>query len=222
MRTIQVDAATAVLLIFGIYSGEVQFSGRSDANTVVVTYGYFVDAMEVLEEEAMRPELSAAEKRIFFRQTPEQIIRAKSLSANFRASVISPERFHLEGSLSLGVLSVRQVNGGDLSMNAGTVYIDQCHGSIKTRLESGTLKVAGLCSGENHRLQARQGTIELHAGKLLGLVEASVDQGMITGKYLGKLERVGMTGWHLYPAASEPDTSVICNVGSGTITLSEG
>lgn len=219
MATLQIYTSTALFLALSIDSGRVRFTGNHETQEIVVTYGYFVNDTEVLVYDSMRPEFRLEDTRILLRQKPEQAARATAMGAQMSASIIAPDRLRFEGGLKDGILTLSRANGCDIRMNDGIVEIYQCRADIKIDLRSGNLKVDSLIRGQIHYLKVQTGNIILHAGALLGLAEAYVHTGTIEGEYMGRLERVGISGWHLLPATSEPGTSVECKVGTGIIRL---
>jgi hypothetical protein len=219
MRTLKIDPADATTVAFEIDSGEARLIGSQGVQDVTVSYGYFLNETEGLDEETMVPELRLNGKLVVVRQTPSQVARVRAMDAKVRATIIAPVVLRFEGQLEHGTIDVQRTGGCAVTMTSGTVRVERCDGAVRLQVGSGTLLVSGLVRQQNHHLRVQTGTITLYAGDLLALVSATVDQGIIHGVYLGRLERVGLSGWHLHPASYEPGTTVECAIGSGTITL---
>lgn len=221
MTEIELDAGQANLLQIVIDSGEVNASGQSNGNKVVLSYGYFRGGQEVLQEPAMRPDFRLQNsQQIVLQQTPEQISRVRSAGAELRVNLGLPSEMSFSQSrLENGTVSAKGINGLEISLNSGTVQATSNHGSYKLSLRSGTINLSGITAGFAHQIAVEAGTVTLAAGSLLALVQAEVVQGVIQGDYQGRLERLGMSGWRLVPTQVDPHTSIECRVSTGTIML---
>src|SRR5437016_4353146 len=114
---------------------------------------------------------------------------------------------------------VCEVDSGEVRVTGRTdaTRVDGVYGHFDEDSEvlearTGTLRLRGLARGHEHVLGVGVGSIDLYAGELLSLVSAQVQQGVISGTYLGRLERYGNGGWRLYPAEEVAGTSVQCSV----------
>jgi hypothetical protein len=219
VRTLRLGPAGATTVVFEIDSAEVQLSGIQGVQDVVVSYGYFVEETEVLDEDVMVPEFQLEDGCIVIRQTATHLAQSKAIGAKMRVTVTAPAVFQVRGQLAHSTLSIQNTGGAIVKLTSGTIDVKGCNGAVKLQVGSGTVHVAGLVRGYNHRVHVHVGTITLHADELLALVNAIVEQGMILGTFFGRLERRDSGGWHLYPARHEAGTMVECVVGSGTITL---
>jgi hypothetical protein len=215
------DAKEAQVLRTRIDSGEVNVAGHSNGTMIVLSYGYFRTGLEVLNEEAMKPDFRLQDSQhVVLQQTPEQINRARSSGAEIRVALEIPSQMSiLQSRLENGTLSVRGIGGLEVSLNSGTVQTSGNTGQYKLFVESGTVSLAGPMPRFRHQIVAGAGTVNLVAGPLLPLVRAEVREGVIEGDHEGRLERLGMTGWRLVPTEVDPDTSVECRVSTGTIML---
>jgi hypothetical protein len=219
MRTIQIDPSGSSIFSFQIDSGEIRSFGDERLQEITAEYGYFVNEDEVLNDDAMVPEILMRDERIVLRQTSDQVHRAKRMGAKMRLTLSTPAILALECRLETGHFDVQSTAGCTVGMASGVANITGITGAVKVVIRAGTLCASGLRRGYTHSLSVDVGTLTLHAGELMRLVGAIVEQGTIQGSYVGRLERKSVSGWVLYPAESDPKTSIECSVGSGTITI---
>jgi hypothetical protein len=220
MKTLTLGAGTAASLRITVEAGEVRLSGSQGSGQIALSYGYFADGQEVLQDASMDPAFHLdGPSAIALSQTPDQASRARQAHAHIRALLDLPAHMSLgQSRLDSGTIAVKGIHGVELELISGTLDSDGNTGPYAVSAKAGTLHVARPASAFHHQLAVQAGTIVLKAGALLPFVSAEVEQGVIQGGQ-GRLDRAGMAGWKLTPLNSDPRSSVNCRAGAGSIMI---